>query len=159
MHVSGSDSGNDRDGDRQARGIDQQMPLSSLHTFVRIVAADAGRRLNGLRILAVYDRSIRVRVATDVLTLGAMQCGIEPAPGTIEAKASEMLVDCLPRTEVGGHVAPGAASAQDVKDGVEDAAQLARPWSATTWQRREIALDAHPLRIRETARIGRAHGR
>ncbi len=88
-----------------------------------------------------------------------MQCGIEPTPGALEAKASEMVEDRLPRRKVAGHVAPGAASAQDVKDGVEDAAQLVRPGSATTWQRREIALDASPLGGREVAGIDRAHAR
>ncbi len=42
----------------------------------------------------------RVRVATDTLTLGAMQCGIEPEPGALEAKASEMVEDRLPMRDL-----------------------------------------------------------
>jgi hypothetical protein len=64
--------GGDVTGDRQPQGVDQQMPLPAFHAFMRVVAADAGRFLNGLHALAVYDGAAWVGIATDVLALSTM---------------------------------------------------------------------------------------
>jgi len=85
--------------------------------------ADAGRLLDRLHTLAVHDGPARVGIPSDTLTLGAMKRHIEQVPGAVEAEASAMGEPPLPGREAGGEIAPGAASAQHVEDGVEDAPQ------------------------------------
>src|SRR5260221_9715297 len=125
MHIGRGDVA--RDG--RAQRIDQQMSFASLHTCVRVVAANVGRLLDGLHTLAVHDGGTWVGVATDALTLCSMQRGTEQMPETLEAEAPELVEHRLPRREVGREVAPrhpGTAGAQHVEDGVEDATQRMR---------------------------------
>jgi hypothetical protein len=110
-----------------------------------------------LRPVCVHDGGARVRVATDALALGAVQGHIQQVPGALEAKAPEVVKHRLPRREVAREIAPGAAGAQDVEDSVQDAAQRVRARSSSSRHRRQIALDAGPLNIREVAWIRRAH--
>src|SRR5262249_47640151 len=48
---------------------------------------------------------------------------IEQMAGTVEAETPEVVEHRLPGREVGGEITPGAARAQHIEDGVEDATQ------------------------------------
>src|SRR5690349_819221 len=98
----------------------KQVALASLDAFVRVVATDVRRLLDGLHALTVHDGGARVGVAADSLPLGAMQGGIEQMPLTLQTKPAEMVEDCLPRWVVARQVAPGTAGAHEVEDGVEN---------------------------------------
>jgi hypothetical protein len=92
----------ERDGNRQAQGIDQQMALTPLHLLVGVVAADAGRFLDSLRTLAVHDRRAWVRVAADAFALGTMQGAVEQVPRASQAKAANMVGGRLLGRELDG---------------------------------------------------------
>jgi hypothetical protein len=64
----------------------------------------------------------------------------------------------LPGWEVARQIAPGAAGTHNIEDGVEDAAEGMRTWSAACRQGGEITLDIRPCCVREVAGIPCAHG-
>src|SRR5258706_15877593 len=99
----------------------------------------------------------RVQMAADTLPFRAVEGGIEQLPCTLQAEPPEVIKHRLPGWEVGRQIAPGAAGAQDIEDGVEDAAQRVGPRSASCRQGREKELDAGPLCVREGAGIHRTH--
>ena len=117
-------------GDGQSQGIDQQMPFPTFHLLVRVISADAGGFLDGLHALAIQDGRARLGMATHALPLCPMQRCVEPMPPTVKAEPPEMVEHRLRRREVAGEVAPGAAGAQHVEDGIKDAAQRMGAWSA-----------------------------
>jgi hypothetical protein len=47
-------------------------------------------------------------MSTDPLPLGAMQGRVEQMPLSLQAHASEMIEDCLPRGEIARQVAAGS---------------------------------------------------
>jgi len=96
-------------------------------------------------------------VATHAFSLGAMQGATQLAPYAFEAKPPKVVEDCRPRREVRGEIAPGAAGAHDVENGVEDASQRMGTRSASCRQGREIALDAGPFSVSQVAWVSRAH--
>src|SRR5262249_19627424 len=64
--------GGPKAGDRQPQGIDQEMPLPTLHAFVAVVAADASRLFDRLDALTVHDGGARVGVAAHALAFRSM---------------------------------------------------------------------------------------
>lgn len=110
-------------GDGQAQRVDHEVPFATIDALVAVIAARASGLLDNFHTLTVHDRRTRVLVAAHPLALGSKQGGIESVPDLGEAQAPEMVKHCLPRREVGGQLASGAAGAQHVEDGVEDAAQ------------------------------------
>jgi hypothetical protein len=113
--------------DGEAQGINQEVAFAPLHAFVGIVPANASGLLDGLHTLAIHDGRAWFQVAADALALGPMQGSIQRMPGAFEAEASEVIEHRLPRRETRRKIVPGASGAQDVEDGVEDAAQRVHP--------------------------------
>ena len=89
----------------------------------------ASRLLNGFHTLRIHDRGARVRVPAHPLTFGHMEGTVQAEPKALKAPASEVVEDRLPRRKVGGQIAPRAAGAQDVENGVKD------PYSAAGAER------------------------
>jgi hypothetical protein len=145
------------DGDGRAQGINQEMAFAPFDLFAPVIAADAGRLLNGLHTLGIHDGRARVRDPAHPLALGSMEGTVQAAPEPLETKAPKMVEDRLPWWEIARQIAPATASAHDIEDGVEDAAQQVCVRSAPRRQVREIALDIRPLVVREVARIRCAH--
>jgi hypothetical protein len=119
-HIGGCDV----DGDGQAKGVDQHMPFASLDAFVTVVAADTSRLLDSFHALAVHDACAWLTVASHALTLDTVERAIQQMPHAFEAKAAKMIEDCLPWWEIARQIAPGAAGAHDIEDGVEDTARV-----------------------------------
>ena len=62
-------------------------------------------------------------MATHTLPFGATQRCVEQMLSASQAGSPEVIVHGLPWEEFGREVAPGAADAHDVENGVEDALQ------------------------------------
>ena len=99
----------------------------------------------------------RVRIPADALPFGPVQGSIQRMQGVLSAELPEVVVHRLPGRDVTGEISPGAAGAQHVEDGGEDAAQWVRARSAALRQRGQVALDALPLCVTQVARIARTH--
>jgi hypothetical protein len=67
----------------------------------------------------------------------------------LQAKPTEMIEHGLPVRITTGQLPSGAAAAHEVEDGIKDAANRVRVRPASCRLRREMALDASPLRVRE----------
>src|SRR5258707_8717364 len=92
------------------------------------------------------------------LAFGSMQGRIQQMPGTVEAETPEVVEHRLPGREVGGEIAPGAARAQHIEDGVEDTAQAVAAQSFFRCSGRQESLQAVPLGLGQAAWIVGAHG-
>jgi hypothetical protein len=57
------------------------------------------------------------------LAFGAMKSRVEQMPRASQAKTTKMVEDRLPGWEVGREIPPGAATPNDVEDGVKDATE------------------------------------
>src|SRR5260370_38885684 len=85
------------------------------------------------------------------LAFGSMQGCIQVMPGHVEAETPEVVEHRLPGREVGGEIAPGAARAQHIEDGVEDTAQAVAAQSCLRCSGRQESLQAVPLGLGEAA--------
>src|SRR5215213_8070158 len=99
------------------------MSLPALYVLVGVVAVRPGAFLGGLRALGVHDGYGGVGVLTDPLPLRRTKDREGPVPKAAQAEPAEVVVDGRPRREVARQQPPGAATPQDVEDGVEDVAQ------------------------------------
>src|SRR5262249_14217080 len=114
-----------------AQCIDEEMALPAFDELAAVIAADAARFLDGLHALAVHNRRARVRMAAGALTFCTVQGRIDRVQSVLAAESPEMVIHGLPGGKILGEIAPGAAGAQHVEDGVEDAAQGMCAWSAS----------------------------
>jgi hypothetical protein len=89
--------------------------------------------------------------------LGSVQDTVQAEPEACEAPAPKMVEHRLPGRKVGGQIAPRAAGAHHIEDGVEDAAQRTRARSATPGPKGKIPLHRGPLVIGEATRIVGVH--
>src|SRR4029450_5138070 len=96
-------------------------------------------------------------MAAHALPLSAMQCGVQQMPLALQAEPTKMVEHGLPGRVVTGQIAPGTAAAHEVENGVEDPSQRMSARSATSWQWREVPLNAGPFRVSQVAGIRSAH--
>ena len=111
------------DHERQTQRIDEQMPLASFDTLVSVKTTDAGGLLDGLHRLGIHDGRARMRLPPHAPTFSVPQPTPEMRPEASATKLSEVIVDRLPRRKITGQIAPGAARAQEIKQGIEDGAK------------------------------------
>jgi hypothetical protein len=72
---------------------------------------------------------------------------VEAYPSSVISPLTKVLISSTPMRKVVGHQSPGAASAQDVLDGVDDVSQGVLSKPATGLVRREKRLKNLPLSI------------
>jgi|SRR5438874_8162618 len=119
----------------QAAAIDQDVALAAVDPFGAVVAtnaADAGRP-DGL---AVDNACTRLRIAADGRAELLAQHGVEVLPGAIQTPQAEIVIGSLPGCELVRQQPPGAATPNDVEDGVQNLAQRVEAGSADTLWRR-----------------------
>jgi hypothetical protein len=128
--------------------VDQQVALSSFDLLGPVVTTLVPTHSRGLERLAIhYGRAgLRVSVEADSHTLA--QGSMHPLPGAVQTPEAEVVVDGLPRRELVGQQSPGAATLQDVEDGVEDLAQGIYPRTATGFGSGKVGLKATPFGVR-----------
>jgi len=137
------------------------MSFAPVDLFDSVVAADAGRLLNGFHTLRIQNGSARVRISAHALTRGSVQGALHMEPVALEAPTTRVALHRLPGWKVGGQITPWAAGAQDGDESIDDVRQQVRSWPATAWRggkmRGKMRLQAHPLSVGETAQRARTH--
>ena len=130
---------------QKTQRIDHNMPLSAVGLFVHIHAARfaAFRRLHALTIDA---GRARLRVATSLLARSFDQQRVDRLPLSRARPAPKVAVHRLPRWQVFRQHAPLAASARNVKDGVDDEPHLPFARSAQ-FARRKALFNQLPFGI------------
>ncbi|BCL78150.1 hypothetical protein ccbrp13_06150 [Ktedonobacteria bacterium brp13] len=108
------------DGDEQAQGIHQHVPLPTLDMLMSIISRDARRFLNRFDTLGIHDRGAWVWIPTDSFSFSFSQRGEQAGPDAFETQASKVVEDRLPRREVLWQVAPRTTCAQNVEDGIKN---------------------------------------
>jgi hypothetical protein len=99
------------------------MPLAAFDTFVGVIPTDATGFLDGFHTLRIHDSCAWVRVFADPPTLGLAQRTVDECPKAPTAKLTPMIIDCLPRREIAGQIAPRTARAKQIKESIEDRAK------------------------------------
>src|SRR5262249_42111773 len=137
----------------QTARIDQNVALAAidpLGTIVATHAADAGRP-DGL---AVDDARARVGGAPDADTELLAQDGVQVLPRAIQTPQPEVVIGGLPGREFMRQQPPGAATPNDIEDGIQDLAHRMQPWSADTLRWRQQGVQTGKLGIREIGQVG-----
>ncbi len=110
-----------------------------------------------LHLCRIQNGSTGMKVPSLPFALGPMERRQQECPGAFKAQAPEMVEDRLPRREVGWEVAPGAARAQHVEDGIKNGARGVNWWPATFGQGRKIVLHSLPFCIGKIAWVTGSH--
>src|ERR1035438_5155507 len=149
VHVGGRD----HDGQHEPHGIHHDMTFAA-PDLLAPVGADILPAQSGLDRLAVDTTDARVGVPARGRTHLPTQGGEDLVPGAVPLPGVEVVVDGLPGREVVRQGAPGAAFAVEVKDSVDDLAQVGLAWAPTGSGWRKPGLKESPLDVRLVRRIG-----
>jgi hypothetical protein len=84
-------------------------------------------------------------------TFSCSQLAPELGPEARATKPAKVIIDCLPRREVSGQIAPGTAGAQEIEERIEDATERVPPESGMRRAGGEESLESVPLDIGEIA--------
>lgn len=103
---------------KQAHHIHQDVAFAPLDFLIAVVPAFA-LDFRGLDALAVNNRRTGLGLTTGFLAHGFPQGIVHGFPDTLLAPGVEVAVDGLPGREVVGQHAPGAATPQDIENGVD----------------------------------------
>jgi hypothetical protein len=129
----------------------------ALHTFVGVVAPNAGGLLDGLHTLAVHDGGTGMGIFAYPATLSFVRRSPEPCPQAGATELLEVIVHRLPWRKTAWQIAPRAAGPQQIEQGVEHGSQRVAAQTAMRRARREESLQAVPLRISKAAWIAGTH--
>ncbi len=80
-------------------------------------------------------------------------------PGTVDAPGSEVVVNGLPGREVSRKQAPGAATLEDIEDGVENLTGVVDLRATGGFGSRQVWLKVVPFSIGEVGRVCCSHTR
>ena len=107
--------------------------------------------------LTVENRSRWAGLASHTFTQGHVQLGPDRLPDPITLKLAKDVVDRRARRKaVARQVAPGAAGAQQIENGVHRRSHVGLAWSATWQCRWDQRFEPRPFRVPQVARIGAA---
>jgi len=94
---------------------------------MRVIAPDTTGLPDGFHTLRVHDGCAWMRIPADPASFGLVQRPLETGPQARAAKLPPGVVHRLPRREIARQVAPRAARAQQIKEGIEDRAERVAP--------------------------------
>src|SRR5690242_10199762 len=126
----------DDDLQEQAQGVDQHMPLAPVDLLTAIVPMGAAL-LGRSHRLAVDDRCAWGRFPSSLGAYPLPQPGMDALPGAIQAPSAEVMRDGLITRELVRHESPGAATAHQIKDAIQDTAQVDRARTPAGFSGRE----------------------
>jgi hypothetical protein len=119
----------------QSLRVYQRVPFASFDLLGAIVTALPPTDARGLDRLAVHDGRAGLRVALQADSHPLAQGAVHPLPGSTQTPEAKVMAEEFPGREVVRQEPPGAATLQDVEDGVEDLAQAVKrgrpPFSGT----------------------------
>src|SRR5215469_4020327 len=96
MHICRRDIEQEQD----TQGINQEMPLPTLHALMCIKAADVGGFLHGLDRLGVHNGCARIGMFAYSAAFSLMKSSTEVDPGACAGHTTKMIKDCLPRRKI-----------------------------------------------------------
>src|SRR5438270_4015391 len=131
-------------GEQEALGIGDDVALASLDAFAGINAARAAA-FGGRHTLAVDDAGRGGRPAPQRLPGTRHQTGIDPLPGAVVAPAVEIALHRRAWRKVPWQGAPLTAGPQQIKDGVDNLAQIPLARSPQATRRRQQRRDLRPF--------------
>jgi hypothetical protein len=80
---------------------------------------------------------------------GSMQCSVEPLPEALHTPQTKVMVDRFPRRQIMRQQPPGAATAQDIEDGIEDVPDRVVPRPASLLGGRQVWYERTPFSVRQ----------
>jgi len=140
---------------QEALAIGDDMALAAFDALAGIDPTRA-TAFGGRGTLAVDDAGRGGLVTPDSLAGLHHQPGVEPTPGAVVAPAVEIALHRRTRREVGGQGAPLAAGGQNIKDRIDDQAQIAGARPAEPPRRRQKGFNRGPLTVRRVACVAQA---
>jgi len=137
--------------------IDQDVALSALDLLAPVVASFLAAYAGGLHRLAIHAARTGPGIASETDPKPLSEGGVDPLPRPIDAPEAEVMVDGLPRRKVVGKKPPGAATTDDVEDGIEDLAGGVDLGTTGALRDGQIGLDDLPLLVGEVGSVCSSH--
>ena len=144
--------GRHQDRQQQAHAIDDDMPLAAVHVL-EVVAAPlrtAGGRVDRLAVNAGGGAGVVGLRGRAGLAAERVVDGVQ---GAVVPPLIEIPPDGAPGRQVNREVAPLAAGAKDVEDGIDDVPHRRLPGPSSGRSGREVRLDQGPLRVGDVAGV------
>ena len=136
----------------QATGIDEDVAFAAIDAFGTVVATNTADT-SGPNGLAVDDASARLGVAPDTGAELLAERRVQVLPRAIQTPQPEVMVGGLPSWKFVRQQPPGAATPQDVENGVQDLAYRVQARSTKLIGRREQWFETSELSIRQVGQV------
>lgn len=124
----------DRCVEHQPLRVHQQMPFAPTHFLCAVVATNT-THTGCFHRLAIDDAGARLGFASSAEAHLFAERGVQLLPGSILSPFPPLVIHRLPRWEVAGEQAPGAATPNDVENGVDDRPSTMDEWAASVRDR------------------------
>ena len=142
--------GRDQHGQQQPHPVDHEMALPAVHVL-GVVPAPLRAAGGGVDRLAIDARG----GAAVVGLLGRADLAAEPVVDLVQGPVMPPLVEVPPDRALGrevvGEIAPLAAGAEEVEDGIDDIPQVGRAGPTAAGFGRDVRLDQSPLGVGQVA--------
>src|SRR5262249_13262085 len=141
------------DQQQQAECVDQDMSFTSKDLLAGVKPALRAATVRGLDRLTVKDRRRRLPFTPLLLSHQVSQAVMNPRPDSSDAPGAKVAINGLPRRVLVGQVAPLAARAVDVKDGVNSQAHIGLTLPSAGFRGGGSAVYILPFSVRQGARV------
>jgi len=138
--------------DWQAQGVYEDVTFASLDVLVRIEATNSSA-LRCFHGLSVHDHHRWTSRATGFPSNLLVHCLLDACPRARVPPSTEVVIDGAPGRELARKESPLAASAQQIKDRVQDGTKLGCAWPSTGQRCRQERCKQRPRCIAQVRRI------
>jgi hypothetical protein len=142
----------DDDAQEQTEGIYQHMPFASVDLLAAIVAMRAALLGRSDR-LAVNNRCAGGRFPPGPRAYPLPLPGMNAFPSAVQTPSAEVMIDRLVAWDLMGQEPPGTAAAQQIKDPIQDAAEIDRAWAPARFGWWEQWSQHRPFLVGEIGRV------
>src|SRR6516225_6407895 len=141
------------DQQQQTERRDQDMSFTPKDLLAGVEPALGASAIRGLDRLAIDDRRRRLPLAPLLLWRQVPQTVMNPLPDSSDAPDAEVAVDGLPGRVLARQIAPLAACAVDIKDGVNGQAHIGLTIPPAGFRGGDQAFDILPFSVGQVARV------
>jgi hypothetical protein len=131
----------------QTLGIDQQVALAAIDFLAAVITPRTAHH-SGFDRLAIEDGRRWLGIAPQLHADGGVQGSMEPLPEALHTPQAKVVIRRFPRRQIMGQQSPGAATAQDIENSIQDFPHRVTPRPAPLLGSRQVRCEQLPCSIR-----------
>jgi hypothetical protein len=130
--------------EHQALGIHQQMALTPIYSLGPVIALGTAYG-GGFDRLAIENGCPRLRIPPGLDPDGRMQRLVERIPADLQPPEAKVVVHGFPRWQIMGRQSPGTATAEHIKNSLEEFTDRMASGSPAPLGQRQMRRETAPL--------------